>query len=81
MNGEANLTLDVRVVPTLECAIDQWLAARGVFKTKSTDETCHEYNSALYDLAAAWAERYTKDTDMPGAFEWYRRGLIAPDEE
>jgi hypothetical protein len=46
-----------------------------------TDENQHDYNSTLYDLGAAWSERYPNDAYTPGAFEWYRRGLIAPDEE
>jgi hypothetical protein len=81
MNREGNLILDVRQVPSLEKAIDHWLAARDVFKTEPSDENRHEYNATLYDLGAAWGERYPEDADMPGAFEWYRRGLIAPEEE
>ena len=81
MNRKGNLILDVRHVPSLEDAIDQWLAARDNFKMKSTDESQHEYNATLYDLGAAWGERYPEDAYTPGAFEWYRRGLIAPEEE
>ena len=32
MNYTANLHLDVRVVPSLEAAIDRWLVARDNFK-------------------------------------------------
>jgi hypothetical protein len=81
MNREANLILDVRIVPSLDAAIDLWLAARDSFMMQPSDENQHDYEAALYDLAAAWGERYPEDTDMPGAFEWYRRGLIAPEEE
>ena len=81
MKSNANLQLDVRLVPPLEEAIDQWLAARDKFKMQSTDETQHEYNATLYDLGAAWGERYTEDADTPGAFEWYRRGLTTPEED
>jgi hypothetical protein len=81
MNRTANLQLDVRSVPSLEEAIDQWLAARDNFKMQSTDENRHEYNATLHDLGAAWGERYPEDADTPGAFEWYRRGLIAPEED
>ena len=81
MNRTANLQLDVRSVPSLEEAIDQWLAARDNFKMQSTGENRHEYNASLFDLGAAWGERYPEDADTPRAFEWYRRGLIAPEEE
>jgi len=80
MKRNGDLQLDVRLVPSLEEAIDQWLAARDKFKMQSTDETQHEYNATLYDLGAAWGERYPEDADTPEAFEWYRRGLIAPEE-
>jgi hypothetical protein len=81
MNRNGNLQLDVRLVPSLETAIDNRLAARDVFKMEPSDENQHEYNATLYDLGAAWGERYSEDGDTPGAFEWYRRGLIAPEEE
>jgi hypothetical protein len=81
MKCNGNLQLDVRMVPSLEAAIDQWLAARDIFKMQSTDENRREYNSTLHDLGTAWGERYPEDADTPGAFEWYRRGLIALEEE
>jgi hypothetical protein len=80
MRAQGNLCIDVRSVPPLEDAIDQWLAARDKFKMEQSDECQHEYNATLYDLGAAWGERYPEDADSPGAFEWYRRGLIAPEE-
>jgi hypothetical protein len=46
-----------------------------------SDENQHEYNATLFDLGAAWGERYPEATDTPGAFEWFRRGLIAPEAE
>ena len=46
-----------------------------------SEENQHEYNAALYDLGAAWGERYSEDADMPEAFERFRRNLIAPEEE
>ncbi len=81
MNRKGNLIVDVRQVPSLEAAIDHWLAARDDFKMQSTDEARHEYNSTLYDLGAAWGEHYPEATSTPVAFEWYRRGLIAPEAE
>lgn len=81
MNRTANLQLDVRLVPSLETAIDQWLAARDKFKTEPSDENLSDYNAMLNDLGAAWGERYPEDPDTPEAFQWYRRGLIAPEEE
>jgi hypothetical protein len=82
MESPQNLhVINARPVPELATAIDNWLAARDNFKMKSTDENQHEYNATLYDLGAAWGERYPNDADTPRAFEWYRRGLIAPEEE
>jgi hypothetical protein len=81
MNRTASLQPDVRVVPDLEEAIDHWLAARDNFKMQSSDENQHEYNATLFDLGVAWGERYPEATGTPEAFQWYRRGLIAPEEE
>ena len=64
---------------SLEEAIDHWLAARDKFKMEPSEESQHDYNSTLYDLGAAWGERYPEDADTPGAFEWFRRGLISPE--
>jgi hypothetical protein len=81
MNRKGNLILDVRQVPSLEDAIDQWLAARDLFKMQPSDESQRDYETTLNDLGAALGERYPEEADTPGAFEWYRRGLIAPEEE
>ena len=81
MRAQGNLCIDVRSVPPLEEAIDNWLAARDVYKMQPSDENQHEYNATLFDLGAAWGERYPEATDTPDAFEWYRRGLTAPEEE
>ena len=81
MNRNASLKLDVRPVPSLETAIDQWLAARDNFKMQPSDESQRDYEATLNDLGVAWGERYPGDTDTPEAFEWYRRGLIAPEED
>ncbi len=56
-------------------------AARDKFKIEPSDENQHGYNATLYDLGAAWGERYSEDADTPGAFQWYRLGLIAPEED
>jgi hypothetical protein len=81
MNRERNLILDIRKLPSLEDAIDRWLSVRDNFRVRPSDENQHEYEASLHDLAAAWGERYPEGNDKPGAFEWYRRGLIAPEEE
>jgi hypothetical protein len=82
MKSPQNLhVINARPVPDLETAIDRWLAARDNFKMQSTDENRHDYNATLYDLGAAWGERYPEDADTRDAFQWYRRGLIAPEEE
>jgi hypothetical protein len=81
MEMPENLTLDVRQVPSLEAAIDHWLAARGAFKSQPSDENRNEYNATYFRLGVAFNERFPEASDTPGAFEWYRRGLIAPEEE
>lgn len=81
MNCKGNLQLDVRLVPPLEEAIDQWLAARDQFKIEPSDENLSDYDATLNDLGAALGERYPEASNTPGAFKWYRLGLIAPEEE
>jgi hypothetical protein len=81
MNQPKNLQLDVRLVPGLATAIDHWLVARDNFKMQSTDESQYDYNATLFDLGAAWGERYPEARNTPEAFEWYRLGLIAPEDE
>jgi hypothetical protein len=46
-----------------------------------SEENQHEYNGTLFDLGAAWGERYPGATDTPEAFQWYWRGLIAPETD
>jgi hypothetical protein len=46
-----------------------------------SDENQHDYEATLNDLGVARGERYPEATDTPGAFEWFRRGLIAPEAE
>jgi hypothetical protein len=78
---QSELRLDVQLVPRLEAATDQWLAARDKFKMEPSDEYQSDYEVTLNDLGAAWGERYPEATDTPDAFEWYRRGLIAAEDE
>ena len=66
-------------VAGLSTAIDQWLAARREFHKKASDESGYNYNSALFELGAAWAEAHPESAYMPGEFEWFRRSLIAPE--
>jgi hypothetical protein len=42
-----------------------------------SNENQRDYEATLNDLGAAWNERYPEVGDTPGAFESYRRGLIA----
>jgi hypothetical protein len=81
MNRTASLQLDVHLMPSLRTAIDHWLAARDKFKIEPSDETQYDYNATLHDLGAAWGERYSEDVHSPEAFQWYRRGLIAPKDD
>lgn len=78
MKTKDNLCLDVRLMLPLPEAIDQWLAARDAYKMERSGENEDEYNATYFDLGAAFCERYPEATNTPGAFEWYRRGLIAP---
>jgi hypothetical protein len=81
MKSKENLLLDVRPTPNLETAIENWLTARAEYKTQPSDESEYNYNATYFALGAAWAERYPEAADTPGAFEWFRRGLIAPEED
>ena len=76
-----NLILDVRQVPSLEAAIGNWLAARDAFKSQPSDENRNEYNATYFGLGVAFNELYPEASGTPDAFQWYRRGLIAPEEE
>jgi hypothetical protein len=76
-----NLSLDVRQVPSLEAAIDRWLAARDAFKSQPTDENRNEYNATYFGLGVAFRARYPEALNTPDVFEWYRRGLIAPEAD
>lgn len=71
----------VRPVPELASAIDQWLAARDQYKMQPSDESEYDYNATLFDLGAVFGERYLEAANTPEAFQWYRLGLIAPEEE
>ena len=73
--------INARPVPALATAIDNWVAARDQFKLEPTGEYQHEYDATYFDLCAAWLERYPDAAYTPEAFHWYRRGLIAPEEE
>jgi hypothetical protein len=73
--------INARSVPELATAIDHWLAARDVFKMHSTDENRNEYNATYFGLGVAFNERYPEAADTPEAFQWFRRGLIATEEE
>jgi hypothetical protein len=81
MKSNEELSLDVRLVPSLETAIDHLLAARDSFKMQPSDVSQRDYEATLFDLGAAWGERYPEVADTPEAFQWYRRGLIAPEDE
>jgi hypothetical protein len=81
MKQPDNLHVDACPVPDLTIAIDRWLAARANFKMQSTDEARHEYNSTYFALGVAFNVRYPEGVATPGAFQWYRRGIIAPEEE
>lgn len=78
---QSEMHVDVRHVPNLETAIDHWLAARGEYKKEASDANQHAYNATYFALGEAFAERYPEAAHMPEAFEWFRRGLIAPEED
>lgn len=81
MKSNRELFINDRRVPSLEEAINHWLAARARFKIEPSNESQHEYVATLFHLGVAWRKHYSEDADTPGAFEWYRRGLIAPEED
>lgn len=82
MNQPENLhIINGRPVPDLAIAINRWLAARGEYKKQASDQKQNAYNAAYFALGEAWAERNPEATNVPGAFEWFRRGLIAPEKE
>ncbi|MGA2675040.1 MAG: hypothetical protein ABSE99_17635 [Terracidiphilus sp.] len=73
--------INARPVPDLATATDNWLAARDNFKLLPSNENLHNYEATRNNLGVAWSERYPDAADTPGAFELYRRGLIAPADE
>jgi len=82
MNQPENLhIIDARPVPELATAIDRWLAARNAYKMQRSDGSEYSYNARYFDLGAAFVERYPEAADTRGAFEWFRRGLIAPETD
>lgn len=81
MKSDSNLQFDVRLLPILGEAIDRWLAARDKAIAVTSSENQHAYNATLFELGAAWAERYPDSANTPEAFEWYRRGLIGAEED
>jgi hypothetical protein len=81
MKHIASFQLDVRIAPSLGKAISQWLDARDSFKIQPSDVSQREYEATLNNLGVVWGELYPEGADTPGAFEWYRRGLIAPDAD
>jgi hypothetical protein len=80
MNRNGSLILDVHQVPSLETAIDHWLAARNNFKMLPSNENRRNYEATLNALGVAWNQHYTEASNTPDAFQWYGRGLIAPEE-
>lgn len=81
MTQPQNPHLDARLVPSLENAIDRWLAARCEYKKYASVESEYRYNETYFALGAAWTERYPEVAKVSGAFERFRRGLISPEEE
>ena len=81
LSRTATLQLDVRIVPNLGTAIDRWLSARNAYKMEPSDESQNEYNATYFTLGVAWRERYPEAATTPEAFQWYRRGLIAPEDD
>jgi hypothetical protein len=77
---QSELCLDVRLVPTLQVAIDRWLAVRTEYKKQASDENLHAYNAAYFALGEAWVERHPDAVDVPGGFERFQSRLISPEE-
>jgi hypothetical protein len=81
MKHNENQSFNTGPVPELAIAINLWLAARSEYKKQASDENEQAYNATHYALGEAWAGRYPDGADTPGAFEQFRVGLIAPEEE
>jgi hypothetical protein len=54
MKSNGDLQLDVRLVPSLEQAIDHWLAARDVFKLQPSEENQQWLSVIAYNLGNLW---------------------------
>lgn len=80
MEQPENLHMNAQPAAALATAIDRWLEARGEYKKQSSAESEYRYNETYFSLGAAWTERYPDAANSPGAFEWFRRGLIAPEQ-
>lgn len=76
-----DLCFDVRLVLRIERAIGNWLSARDAYKMEPSHDTECEYNATYFDLGTAFGERYPESANTPGALEWYRRGLVAPEDD
>lgn len=81
MEQPDNLHMCVHPVADLATAIDRWLAAHGDYKKRASDESEYNYNAAYFALGEAWARSCPEAAVELGAFERFRRGLIAPGEE
>lgn len=81
MERSENLNADVRLVPSLEVAIDNWLVALAAYVMKRSDKTEYDYNAAYFELGEAFNEPEPEAGDTPGGFERYRHSLIAPEKE
>jgi hypothetical protein len=81
METAKNFTPDVQATRELATAIDRWVAARKNATAVLSDENRHAYNATLFALGEAFVERYPEAVEMPEIFQWYRRGLIAPEAD
>jgi len=68
-------------VPSLEAAIDHWRAARYQFQTEPPAESLLTYNFGTDDLEAVWRRWFPQHAETAGAFERFRFGLIAAEDE
>ena len=68
-------------VPPLETAVTEWLTARAKYKAHRSDESELIYNATFFALGTAFCERYPESANTPGALDWFRRGLIAPEDD
>ena len=75
------LTLNVRLIPSLSTATKDWYQARHRFQDFPGQETLNAYNASTDVLQLAWENGHRREPDARKAFEAFRRKLIETEDE